>query len=124
MLDKLTKTVLDVVNAQTGGAYKVLESEDFLGALPAGLSADEEGIAAALGYLSERGYVDMKYSDRGTYCVRSLPKGRTYAEAQAQSDEAPSAGRRRGGFFPAFLGALLGALAGGGIVAAVLAAVL
>ena len=76
MLDKLTKFVLDKINAASDGSYKVMDAEDFLSALPARMTADENGVSNAVKYLSERGYVDLKYADNGTYCVCSMPKGR------------------------------------------------
>ena len=76
MLDKLTASVLGIVNAESGGAYKVMETDDFIAALPAEGKTDAAGVANALQYLSERGYIDIRYSDRGTYCVCSLRRSR------------------------------------------------
>ena len=116
MLDRLTQSVLDYVNAQTDGSYKVLEAADFLAAVPARVHTDEAGVENALRYLSERGYIDIRYSDRGTYCVCSLPKGRTYEEsAEAGRARAEKRGKLR--WLPAFFGAFFGALAGGSLAA-------
>ena len=115
MLDKLTSAVLAVVNAETNGAYKVLEGEEILAALPVRLAANPTSVSNALRYLAERGYIDMRYAEKGTYCVCSLPKGRTY-------DETVGAERYRGEkafrnqILYTFLCALLGGLIGGGIV--------
>ena len=120
-MDKLTKCVLGLVNREAGGAYKVLEAEDFLAALPEGEQSDADGIGSALHYLAERGYVDMKYSDRGTFCVRSLPKGRSYTEEEAAPAAAAAPARVRGkGGFLAFRGAFLGAFLGSGAAVALL----
>lgn len=111
MLDKMTSAVLDIVNAGTDGAYKVMETADLLALLPPRLNADETGLANALRFLSERGYIDIKYSDRGTYCLCSLPKGRTYAEnAAAETAERKAKGKFVLLFFGAFAGALAGSL--------------
>ena len=83
MLDKITSAVLEIVNAGTEGSYKVMETADFLALLPAKRKTDEQGLANALKFLGERGYIDVKYSDNGTYCLCSLPKGRMYAENTA-----------------------------------------
>ena len=80
MLDGLTASVLGAVNAASDGSYKVLEAGELLGALPAEEKTDEAGLENALRYLSERGYIDLRYSDGGTFCLCSLPKGRSYAE--------------------------------------------
>lgn len=111
MLDKQTAAVLAAVNARTDGAYKVVEEGELLCALPARLKTDATGLANALRYLSERGYVDVKYSDKGTYCICSLPKGRSYEE----SEGAERRGERRysrSRFFLVLFGALAGAFAG------------
>ena len=114
MLDKLTASVLGIVNAESGGAYKVMETDDFIAALPAEGKTDAAGVANALQYLSERGSIDIRYSDRGTYCVCSLPKGRTYEEgAEVGKRKQAGAGRSRLRFLPAFLGGFIGAFAGG-----------
>ena len=113
MLDKLTKFVLDKINAASDGSYKVMDAEDFL-------SADENGVSNAVKYLSERGYVDLKYADNGTYCVCSMPKGRQYVETARVSDT--DASRIKRSFFAAACaGGLFGALIGGALVALIIA---
>lgn len=96
MLDGLTASVLGAVNAASDGSYKVLEAGELLGALPAEEKTDEAGLENALRYLSERGYIDLRYSDGGTFCLCSLPKGRSYAETlrAEQSAAKPSAAPR------------------------------
>lgn len=89
MLDKLTASVLAAVNSETDGAYKVLEESEIMAEIPPRLKTDSAGLANAMRYLSERGYIDIRYSEKGTYCVCSLPKGRTY-------DETAGAERYRG----------------------------
>ena len=90
-MDKLTSSILAVVNAQTGGAYKVMEAKDFIDALPEKTKTDETGVSNALQYLAERGFVDIRYSDRDTYCVCSLPKGRTFEESTGAEKRAAGA---------------------------------
>ena len=109
MLDKLTAAVLGVVNEGSDGSYKVMDISDFLSALPGKLGADEAGVESAIKYLSERAYIDVRYSDKGTYCLSSLPKGRTYAETAAEEE---AKRKKRGGFFALFFGALAGAFIG------------
>ena len=114
MLDKLTAAVLGAVNAASGGAYKVMETDEFIAALPSDSKTDAAGVENALRYLSERGYIDIRYFDRGTCCVCSLPKGRTYEESAAEKHPAEKRGKLR--WLPAFLGAFFGAFAGGALV--------
>lgn len=112
MLDKLTASVLAAVNSETDGTYKVLEESEIMANIPSRLKTDSAGVANAMWYLSERGYIDIRYSEKGTYCVCSLPKGRTY-------DETAGAERYRGKrtfrnqMLLTFFGALAGAFVGG-----------
>ena len=73
MLDKLAAAVLCVVNETADGAYRVLDAQEFLSALPARLRADEETLGEALRRLAESGYISVKYSEAGTYCEAALP---------------------------------------------------
>ncbi len=112
MLDKLTASVLAAVNSETDGTYKVLEESEIMANIPSRLKTDSAGVANAMRYLSERGYIDIRYSEKGTYCVCSWPKGRTY-------DETAGAERYRGKrtfrnqMLLTFFGALAGAFVGG-----------
>ena len=113
MLDKLTAAVLEIVNEGSGGAYKVMDADDFLPALKES-GKDGAGLESALRYLGERGYIDIRYAVKGTYCLCSLPKGRTYAEtAAAERAEKKTKGKFLAFFFGAFAGGFLGALAAG-----------
>ena len=115
MLDKLTAAVLGAVNAASGGAYKVMETGEIIESLPPKLKTDVAGVENALRFLAGRGYIDIRYFDRGTCCVCSLPKGRTYEEsAVAGKSRAEKHSKLR--WLPAFFGAFFGAFAGGGLV--------
>ena len=115
MLDKLTAAVLGAVNSASGGAYKVMETGELIEALPPKLKTDAAGVENALRYLAERGYIDIRYFDRGTCCVCSLPKGRTYEES-AEAGKVRAGKRERLRWLPSFLGALVGAFVGGALV--------
>ncbi|HIU59662.1 MAG TPA: hypothetical protein IAC57_06125, partial [Candidatus Scatosoma pullistercoris] len=72
-----------------------------------------ESLAQMLGYLSENGYINIKYSGSGMYCVCPLPLGRSYCEREAEKkDECAVQVRYFVGaaFFGAFAGAVLGTL--------------
>ena len=103
MLDKLTAAVLGAVNAASGGAYKVMETGDFIEALPPKLKTDSAGVENALRFLAERGYIDIRYFERGTCCICSLPKGRTYEES---AEAGALASRLSGGVFRRVCGRL------------------
>ena len=113
-MDKLTSAVLGVVNSLTDGAYKVIDCDDFVSALPAKLKTDENGIKNALGYLSERGFIDLRYAERSTYCVCSLPKGRTYGERVLEEKVQRKRALRNQCLFT-FSAALFGAFIGAGL---------
>ncbi len=111
MLDRLSSAVLCVVDSETGGAYKVLDEEDILTALPGNWGADGTDIQHALRILCEYGYIDLRFSDAGTYCVRSLPKGREYRERE-RADRIREKRELRLRLLAVFFGALVGALLG------------
>lgn len=120
MLDKLTQFVLVKINTDSDGSYKVMDSSDFLSALPSKMTADENGVANAIRFLNERRYIDVKYADSGTYCVCSLPKGRQFAESETVSE--PRGGKdKRLLFGIAFAGGFTGALLGGALIAVLIA---
>ncbi len=112
MLDKLTSAILNIVNEQTDGSYKVLETSDFINMLPGRVRTDAAGIENALQYLSERGYIDLRYSEKGTYCITSLPKGRTYTES-VMADKSKGKRTFKNQMILTFFGAMLGAFCGG-----------
>lgn len=120
MLDKLTASVLGAVNAVSGGAYKVIELGEIVSSLPAELKADPVGVENSIRYLAERGYVDVRYFERGTCCLCSLPKGRSYEESASELAEARKEKRGKSGWLPAFFGALIGAFTGGALSALLL----
>ena len=111
MLDKRTAAVLRTVTAE-GEGYRVVDVGELAGGLPAGLRADGQSVDAALRRLAAEGYISVKYSEAGTYCVAPLPKGKEAAKEDARSR---ARSRLRLGafwlpFFGAFAGALLAAL--------------
>ena len=112
MLDRRTETLLQKLNALCNRAAFCIVSEEEL--LFAG--EDSESVKGMLGFLQDRGYLNLSYAQEGEYCVRILPEGRLYFErAAAQKKEEIRQGRREA--LCAFLGALIGGLLVGGLVA-------
>lgn len=111
MFDKVTGAVLGAVNASADGCYRIVDVRELLGALPPRVKADAAKAEAALRFLAANGYVSVKYSQDGVYCVAALPKGR---EAQRQALRVRTRVRRRAG---AFLLPFAGAFAGGAAAA-------
>ena len=66
-----------------------------------------------LDYLSENGYINIKYSGGGMYCICPLPLGRGYCEQEADKKSECILQLKyfmSAAFFGSFAGAVLGAL--------------
>ena len=76
-------------------------------------------IAAMVEYLSENGYIEVKYADSGMFCVRPLPLGRSYCKREK---ERLAEGKIWLKYLmaTAFFGGLVGGLSGALIVLAAL----
>lgn len=85
MLDRRTSALLQTINDFcASGTYKVFSSEDFLASFPEKWGVTSESLTQMLGYLSENGYINIKYSGSGMYCICPLPLGRSYCEREAE----------------------------------------
>ena len=92
----------------------MIEEEEMLFA-----GEDSESIKGMLGFLEDRGYLQLRYAEEGEYCVRILPEGRLYFErAAAENQEEKKRARTQA--VCALLGALVGGLLSGGIVALII----
>ncbi len=118
MLDKRTHLLLRrIAELCADGSYQIVEERDLLACFPPKLKTDGEGLVHMLRYLSEHGYIDVKYAEEGVYCLSPLPEGRMYDE---RTDRERAEGRKRrlhlflftllGAFAGAFLGAYLAAV--------------
>lgn len=114
MLDKLTQFVLNKINAESNGSFVVLDCNDFISAMPARMTVDENAVLNSIRFLYSRGYIDVKYSDDNTFCLCSMPKGRQVTDVDKNS--VYNAAFRRGIFLTAFTGGILGAVLGGMII--------
>ncbi|MGN1077478.1 MAG: hypothetical protein ACI4ST_03090 [Candidatus Gallimonas sp.] len=117
MPDKRTDRLLFAVNTLCRGAFRVVEEEELLSCFSSGDGVDGESLKGMLGYLADRGYIDVQYAEEGVYCVRPLPEGRLYFEREK---EARAKGRKNArtlaitaavsAFFGAFFGSGLALL--------------
>ena len=116
MLDRRTGLLLKKLNALCqSAAFCMVEEEDLIFE-----GEDGESVKGMLGFLEDRGYLELSYAEEGEYCVRILPEGRLYSErAAAEKQEEIRRGRRE--TLCSFLGALLGAFVGGGLIALIVA---
>lgn len=70
MLDKRTSALLQTINDFcSSGTYKIFSEEDFLAAFPERWGVTAESLCQMLDYLSENGYINIKYSGGGMYCI-------------------------------------------------------
>ena len=116
MLDRRTGTLLQKLNTLIkSAAFCMVEEEDLLFA-----GEDSDSIKGMLGFLEDRGYLQLRYAEEGEYCVRILPEGRLYFERAAAENQEETK-RSRSQLLCAFLGALGGGLLGGGLIALIMA---
>lgn len=120
MLDKRTAALLQTINLSCGeGRYRIFTEEDFLSQMPnfsdKGAGKEQSEIAARVAYLSENGYIEVKYAANGMFCVRPLPLGKSYCEREK---ERLAEGKIWLKYFmsTAFFGGLIGGLSGALIV--------
>lgn len=104
MLDEKSEEILSAVNDLCGGGgFKIVDEEDLRRALPAG----EGDVGRILSFLEEKQLIELRYAEEGTYCVRTMPAGRSYAE-RSRLELCERERSRRDVLFYAALGAFLG----------------
>ncbi len=107
MLDERSAALLAAVNdACTGGGFKIIEQEELARALPGG----EDDVGKTLSFLAENNFIELRYAEEGTYCVRPMPAGRTFLE-RSQREKREREQSRRDVLFHAAIGAFLGGFA-------------
>lgn len=107
MLDEGSRALLTAVNdVCADGGFKIVDEAELNKLCPLNVE-----IAETLSFLEESGFLELRYAEEGTYCVRVLPKGRSFAERE-DSERRASTRTRRDMFWFAFFGALLGGLIG------------
>ncbi len=111
MLDRRTGKLLEKLNALCAStAFCLVDEEELIFA-----GEDGDSVRGMLGFLKDRGYLEIQYADGGEYCVRILPEGRLYSERE-RAEKRDEKRRNRSVALCAFVGALLGAVLGGGAV--------
>ena len=107
MLDENSAALLAVINnASAGGGFVILEEGELGRALKEGSDVEKE-----LAFLEEKKYIELRYAEDGTYCVRTMPAGRCYAE-RSQSERREKARGRREALLSSFFGGLAGGALG------------
>lgn len=107
MLDKSTSALLDIINENCKeGEYKIFAEEDFSPVLEEGKTPLSETLSA----LCEQGYIAVKYSGGGMYCVRPLNKAREYCKVEEERIKAEKRNlyaHERSAFYGGFAGGFL-----------------
>lgn len=105
MLDENSAALLAAINnACPDGGFVILEESELKRALKEG-----EDVSRGVAYLEEKKLIELRYAEDGTYCVRTMPAGRSYAERTAYERRERVRTRRETLFF-AFLGSFAGGL--------------
>ena len=112
MLDEKSTAILSAINELCpGGGFEIVEEQELVRAVPEG----KGDVARILAFLEEKRLIELRYADEGTYCVRTMPAGRTFAERSERERLARVRGRREV-LYAAAAGGFLGGLAAGLIV--------
>jgi hypothetical protein len=113
MLDKRTSALLQTINdCCDSGSYKIFSEQDFLDSFPQKWGVTNDTLGQMLAHLSENGYINVKYSGGGMYCVCPLPLGRGYCEQEKERQDECSSQLKyfmAAAFFGAFVGSALSA---------------
>lgn len=104
MLDERSEALLSAVNGLCpDGGFKIVEEQELARSVP--MEAGDVG--RLLSYLAEKDFIEIRYAEAGTYCVRTMPAGRSYAERSAYEKAERARGRRDTLLYSAF-GAFIG----------------
>lgn len=76
MIDEKCEAVLSLILTECGGSYKIFDSTDF---------EKIENFDRHVRYLSESGYVSLRYSREGEYLIAPTQKGSEYFKRKSQA---------------------------------------
>lgn len=98
MLDLEHQTTYDVIRAVSGDddVYKVVEADEIIERLPAGLSVSKVQLSSIIRDLKDMGYLDVKYFTPDEYCllvVKRIDERVKQPTSVAQEDEQKPAER-------------------------------
>lgn len=113
MLDKRTKTLLDIINKEcVNSGYKVLEIADLVASMPIEYGMDKEGVIHSINTLSEKEYISVKYLDDLEVCLSPLSKGRLDFEKRIDEQIAKKDSQKKYFLF-SFFGSMVGGVIAG-----------
>lgn len=83
MLDKNSTLVLRVLKKLSeGNAYKVVTSDEVLSHLNSKYQINLNIISQIIEFLDKEQYINIKFSEKNTYCYSLLPKAKIYLEQE------------------------------------------
>lgn len=106
MLDEKRSALLSlVVDGCKNGEYTVFSDDDFP-------FLEGEGAFSCLSFLSDLGFVSLKYAGHGLYCVKPTGKGKAYLSESAERKKKTAEEEKRTTryFYFALLGGVIGGL--------------
>ena len=101
MLDEKNEAVLNRILTECNGKYKIFACEDFF---------EIDNLEDSINFLSESGYIVLRYNNQGEYLIIPTQKGHAYFKQKSQKllrDAVFSEVLRKSSFKGAFLGAFL-----------------
>lgn len=111
-MDRICSALLDkIFSLSPAGRYVIFGEDELLDCLPEECEKNYEELNKALYSLSKGGYIDMKYSRGGTYCI--APLKRFFPEPEDAPLPVPEEPKRKKldfVFLSAFAGGALGSL--------------
>ena len=79
MLDKLCKKILKILtDLCSNNSYSIIEISEVFGKLSG--NVDNEVLSKYIAYLSNNGYIDVKYIDDKQVCLAIMPKAKSIEE--------------------------------------------
>lgn len=89
MLDKNGSIVLNIINGISDGAYKIIDADDIISAVPDGVKLTRLELSGIIRSLVDHELIAVKYSNLEEYCLAALPKARIIAEKEREKAVVP-----------------------------------
>lgn len=126
--NEVLKAIVNLVGETD--AFKILDADEIIAAVPSGLALDKNGLKEAIKEISDREMVKVKYSNDDEYCLALLPKAKIEEDSievlagTAKEGVVGKIGKNWSLKKSVFFAALFGALVGGIIVTIISAIVI
>ncbi len=84
MLDRNGSVVLNIINGISDGAYKIIDADDIISAMPTDIKLTRLELSGIIRSLVDHELIAVKYSNLEEYCLAALPKARIIAEKERE----------------------------------------